>query len=404
VKKAKEHRLRKILLTDAGDSNPLSISNVALVTELVGRCLQRERFGGPKIDFDARLSELSPEEFARTATRHRVLAFITRHVDIPELWKERLKGFEQQIAIVNLDHLRRCDHLSKEFASAGIPHVFMKGSGLSLIAVGRLGLRDVPTDVDILVKESDTIRATALLSDLGYEPHLGASPEKPRVWEKMLVGYRELAFNKGRLLIDLHWRPADQPELFPPAAELIEKARIVSNGDLAFPTLSLDHALWLESLKMLHDRNFSLSISVTIVLLTEKAGANVAPPTPYLSALVSAAQFFAFRTLGQTSETSEPMEVSSLKKKLDSVHQQNWALFSVMGLMFNSHRTWVSLAPLSEILNRFQTLRFTGRTSTALKILVTHHVVRPLERFDSNLATRFVSRLRLVRRAFKKNS
>jgi hypothetical protein len=396
--------MRQILLTNAGDANPLSASSVEILTELVGRCLKRERFGGPKVEFEGSLSKLSPEEFARTAIRHRVFSLISRHVEIPELWKETLRTFEQQIAIANLENLRLSDELSKKFASAGIPHTFMKGSGLSLIALGRLGLRDAPTDIDLLVDEKDIIRARKLLIELGYEPRGGASPEQPRIWRTMLLVYRELGFSKGRLNIDLHWRPADQPDLFPPTSELIDKAQVVSSGDMAIPTLRPDHALWLESLKMLQDRNFSLSNSVTVVLLTEKTGVNSGMESAYLRPLVSSAQLFAYRTLGQMSETLEQTEFSRVREQIYKIHQENWSLFSVMGLKYPSHRNWVSLPPPSEILNKLQILSFTGNTLKALKILSTQYLIRPYEGFSGNPITRLVSRLKLVSRAFRKKS
>ena len=370
---------RRLLLTEAGDTHPLDPAYVKELTEIVALCVEREKFGDlPKIDARDRLASLSLDEFLRTAIRHRVVSLLARHTTLPSDWVERFTRQQRRIAIAAMQNLRHVDYLDKEFTTRGLPHVFMKGCGVSLVAVGRLGLRDAPTDVDILISEQDTIEAHNLLVALGYEAQSGATPDKPKIWQKMLFAYPELAYSKESVTVDLHWRPAHHQDLFPPSEALIAGATQVSLGDIAFPTLNTTHALWLEAVKMLQDRNFSLSNPVTIAHLAKNPGT---PTSTHLTAVVSSAQAFTTRLLRSDSASPNTSPLTKREKTLQDLHSQNWDLFATMGMKFTSHRTWAALPPREELFSRLKTLLLTGGTVKALQTLGTQLFFRPYERF-----------------------
>lgn len=376
---------RHLLLTEAGDTHPLDPAYVKELTEIIALCLKREQSGGgPKIDARDRLTSLSLDEFLRTAIRHRSLSLLARHTTLPSDWVESFTTQQRHIAIQAMQNLQHVDYLHREFTTRGLPHVFMKGCGVSLVAVGRLGLRDAPTDVDILISEQDTIEAHNLLVELGYEAHMGATPDKPKIWQKMLFAYPELSYSKESVTVDLHWRPAHQQDLFPPSEALIAGATQVSLGGITFPTLSTTHALWLEALKMLQDRNFSLSNPITIALLAGHQEHPGTPPGSSLAAVASSAQAFTANLLGSDSATLDTRRRTKREKTLQDLHTQNWNLFSTMGMKFPSHRKWAALPPMEELFSRLKTLLLTGGTVKALQTLGTQLFYRPYERFGFN--------------------
>jgi hypothetical protein len=281
---------RRLLLTEAGDTNPLNPEYVVKLVEA-------------KIDARNTLAPLSLDEFLRTALRHRSVSLITRHAILPEGWVARFKAQEKNIAIASMQNLRQVDYLHQEFDKEGIPHVFMKGCGVSLVAVGRLGLRDAPTDVDIMVSEKDTIRAHTLLLRLGFSAHMGATPDKPKIWKQMLFAYPELAYTKDFMTVDLHWRLAGHPRLFPASDFIISSSVGASIGTVGFPTLHPTHARWLEASKLHGDRNFLLSTAVTIVNLSSRGQLDAIEPSVRLRAIDESAMAF---SSGLLSELNSP--------------------------------------------------------------------------------------------------
>jgi hypothetical protein len=382
TRETKFEKQRRLLLTEAGDTNPLDPEYVSTLVEVVSLCVKREQnSGSSKIDVRERLEPLSLDEFLRTALRHRSVSLIARHATLPEGWVARFKAQEKNIAIASIQNLRQVDYLHKQFDQAGIPHVFLKGCGVSLVAVGRLGLRDAPTDVDILVSEKDTIKAHTLLLRLGFSAHMGATPEKPRIWKQMLFAYPELAYTKDAMTVDLHWRPAHQPDLFPPSEALIAEANSVSHASVTFPTLNTSHALWLEALKMLQDRNFSLSISLTIAFLRGKAQEPTALSGDRIGVLVASAEAFCSEVLGHQRVSFGESLPGKLETSLAAVHSKNWRMFSAMGMRFPSHRKWEALPPPAELMSRLRTLQLAGEAPEGLSLLGIQLFLRPYERY-----------------------
>jgi hypothetical protein len=135
--------------------------------------------------------------------------------------------------------------------------------------------------------------------------------------------YPELAYTKDSMTVDLRWRPAHQPDLFPPSEILIAEAQMVSHGDIAFPTLNTTHALWLEAHKMLQDRNFTLSNPFTISLLSDSQGPKATPTTRHLAPLVSLAQAFTRQLFGNDSTSASHTPKTRREAILHKLHQHH---------------------------------------------------------------------------------
>jgi hypothetical protein len=99
------------------------------------------------------------------------------------------------------------------FETRGIEVVAHKGPALSLLAYGRVGIRD-SVDLDLVVRESDVDRAELALRERGYRRH---SPKdlRPRVEAAWRRAWNETEFVSadGWVFVDLHWRIC--PERFP---------------------------------------------------------------------------------------------------------------------------------------------------------------------------------------------
>lgn len=99
------------------------------------------------------------------------------------------------------------------FDQRGIEVVAHKGPALSLLAYGRVGIRD-SVDLDLVVRESDVDAAERLLRARGYRRH-SPGDLRPRVEAAWRRAWNETEFVSadGWVFVDLHWRIC--PERFP---------------------------------------------------------------------------------------------------------------------------------------------------------------------------------------------
>jgi hypothetical protein len=99
------------------------------------------------------------------------------------------------------------------FEKRGIEVVAHKGPALSLLAYGRVGVRD-SVDLDLVVREGDVDAAERLLRERGYRRH-SPGDLRPRVEAAWRRAWNETEFVSadGWVFVDLHWRIC--PERFP---------------------------------------------------------------------------------------------------------------------------------------------------------------------------------------------
>jgi hypothetical protein len=87
----------------------------------------------------------------------------------------------------------------KSLADNQLPVIALKGLSLAKTIYGDIALRPM-SDMDLLVKEEDLVRAGRILLTLGYKPHFPA-------WESILKTHHHLPpfTNKNGAMIELHW-------------------------------------------------------------------------------------------------------------------------------------------------------------------------------------------------------
>ena len=122
----------------------------------------------------------------------------------------------------------------------GLVIVPIKGLTLSQIAYGNLVVRR-SRDLDLLVHPRDWQNAVALLEHLGFrQPVPLADHHRPI----LLGSAKELKFIRDGILVELHWRFADLPEMFPfPMDSLHESTETLALGGLSVPVLRLPHLI-----------------------------------------------------------------------------------------------------------------------------------------------------------------
>ena len=102
--------------------------------------------------------------------------------------------------------------LSEAFAEAGVPILFLKGLTLGKLAFGDPYLK-MSWDLDLLVAPGDVVRAASLLGQLGYET---IAPRRASALVRWHGSHKESVWrNVTGLVVELHSRVADQPQLLP---------------------------------------------------------------------------------------------------------------------------------------------------------------------------------------------
>jgi hypothetical protein len=150
--------------------------------------------------------------FLRVAMRHQVLGLVhdglkQARPDVPPSIAREIDAHAARLVRENLAMSGEACRLQELFDDADLPVLFIKGTSLSVLAFGDLGLR-VSQDIDLLVPYETIPAATALISRAGYrrfDPPLDISDEQLRL---LMPLRKDLGFvhqSTGHS-IELHWR------------------------------------------------------------------------------------------------------------------------------------------------------------------------------------------------------
>ncbi len=155
--------------------------------------------------------------FLRTCRRHRVQglawhALSGLQVPLPTPLQIALSGDARTIADQGLRAARESLRLASAFQSAGVPLLFLKGLAVGKLAYGNPFLK-MSSDIDLLVHPADVPRAASIFGELGYRLEVPGEASSLVRWH----GSRKESVWRGgdRLIVELHGRVADQPELLP---------------------------------------------------------------------------------------------------------------------------------------------------------------------------------------------
>jgi hypothetical protein len=157
------------------------------------------------------------DRFIHTCHRHRVQglawqALSSLAVDVPAAVRIALSGAARTIAQHGLRAAQESDRLRAAFDQAGLPLLFLKGLALATIAYGK-PFSKMSADIDVLVLPEHVTRSGALLRELGYRLTVPKTDRQLGSWHGLRK--ESVWLGPGKLVLDLHDRVADQPQLLP---------------------------------------------------------------------------------------------------------------------------------------------------------------------------------------------
>jgi len=151
--------------------------------------------------------------FAAFCDRHQLASIVYCRLrnlgsdQVPVALMEHLRCRFFEISARNYDLAQKVVELTAAFEEERIPVVAYKGAAVAKLAYGDLALRQFQ-DVDLLVRQTDVLRAVTLLQRRGFEPQRQdrwwlCRPEKPRHLKRA----EEIPFRapSQTYFVDLHW-------------------------------------------------------------------------------------------------------------------------------------------------------------------------------------------------------
>ena len=155
--------------------------------------------------------------FLALARRHRVEIPIARalrrlELDVPEAVRGPLGAAAKRQEIQSALMGAAACEIHKALCDEDIQVVTLKGAPLGVIAFGDPAMRQV-RDVDLLVQPDDFAHAAAVMRRLGYRrtlPAESAGPRLLRLWQRLR---KDHTFQRGRILVEFHWRATENPFL-----------------------------------------------------------------------------------------------------------------------------------------------------------------------------------------------
>jgi hypothetical protein len=223
----------------------------------------------------AAAAPLDWKHFIRIAKRHQVIGLV--HDGLMRLEacapSDTIEEIADESAVLVRDNLgiaRESIRLQHLFHEAGLPVLFLKGTALSLLAFGDVGLRTAQ-DIDLWVPYETLQSATALLLNAGYhrfDPPLNVTDSQML----MLMSLRkDLGFISAKtgVQVELHWRLFLNPHAMNEESIMTNSQLVPLSGSAGLCTLNeedlftylcLHGALhWWNRLKWLADINALLA-------------------------------------------------------------------------------------------------------------------------------------------------
>ena len=164
--------------------------------------------GGGPIDWD---------KFRRVVKRQRVAGMVFEGLsatatEAPEKLKQEIAEKANSITRQNLLLVAESFRLQQIFDAAKIPAAFFKGVSLAQQAYGSMAIKH-SRDIDLLVPPGFVQRALRLLEGTGYQLQSPAKQLSDSQVAKVIGQVKEVTLVHGahRQLVELHWRPVDNP-------------------------------------------------------------------------------------------------------------------------------------------------------------------------------------------------
>lgn len=177
------------------------------------------------------------ELFARVVTRHRVEGLVhdglrRAGVTLDLAVGSELAAAASAIARENLRHAAACVRLGQALDAAGVPHLFVKGATLGMLAYGSLAHKRA-WDIDLAVEPARYREACGVLGAAGYRPRSGDADLGERAKHSEW-------FSGGGTPVELHASLTDNPLILPGLSARSPRQEVAVAGALSLPTLATD--------------------------------------------------------------------------------------------------------------------------------------------------------------------
>lgn len=209
---------------------------------VISACRAAYSGGGLKADGDP---QLNWHRFANLVERHRVQALAWHGLEkwrdrLPSDVRDRLQQSARNATSRSMAMALECGGLRDEFASADIDLLFVKGVVLGALAYPNPFLK-MSLDIDLLVADTQLVKAASVLANCGYRPVIPESAETDQItrWHST---HKESVWRRsdGAMQIDLHTRLADHPGLIPNVGLGSPRQTVDIGSGIDLPTLDLD--------------------------------------------------------------------------------------------------------------------------------------------------------------------
>jgi len=198
---------------------------------------------------EVRWRKMSPADWARLverALRYKVSALLYQGMKagsipldcVPDGIMHSLQGVYRSQATQNSTLFFDASRVLKTFIDHQLPVIALKGLALAKSLYGDIALRTM-TDMDLLVKEEDLVKAGRILLAIGYDQAFPA-------WEKTLKSHHHLPpfTSKNGTVLELHWNIISlHSNLAVDVGGLWDRSCLVEENGVVFRVLSLEDLL-----------------------------------------------------------------------------------------------------------------------------------------------------------------
>lgn len=204
-------------------------------------------------EFTSHLQELASEPidwdlFVRISRRHRIdgLAFQaldTTSIALPETSRLALKTAAERQAHKSLIFAGETIRVTRILQKEGIPVACLKGTSLSALAFGNIGLRHC-RDIDLLVAPDHALKADQVLASLGYQLEMPIAPHSEVQKQHWVRQRKHFEYKNGNgIPLELHWRLFDNRRLLATEFTPSSWTNVPVFGASSLQTLSLPDLL-----------------------------------------------------------------------------------------------------------------------------------------------------------------
>jgi hypothetical protein len=184
-----------------------------------------------------RLGSADGKRLTLLARRHRVEGLVWRtlkRAGVIPLGAHPIGEEARRIAADGLRMAVECGRVHQIFSRASLPHLFVKGQTLGVLAWGDPLIKH-QLDIDLLVQPGAITKAARLLDSLGYVQQVPEPSVDPADWHR---SHKESQWrNDDGILLDLHSRLGDHRALLPTATATVTPRMVEVPGGNSLPTL-----------------------------------------------------------------------------------------------------------------------------------------------------------------------